>query len=132
MSSAIDIPFQELGGDSKEVPLLKNRPSFRAQDVDHTREHKLGLWMGVYMPTVLNCLSVVFYLRWGYIVGTYGLWLSYGMLFFSEIVVFLTILSVSALVTNGRVKGGGAYCIRLIVYGFVGVASHFPSCLSLT
>lgn len=112
----VDIPFKEMNSDgSAPAGAVTHRASFRPTWVDPAAEHKLGLWLGVYIPTVLNCMGVVFFLRWGFIVGQYGIYLSYGMLAISEICVLFTILSISALVTNGRVRGGGAYCTGFLI-----------------
>eukprot|EP00698_Gefionella_okellyi_P013287 TRINITY_DN3627_c0_g1_i1.p1 TRINITY_DN3627_c0_g1~~TRINITY_DN3627_c0_g1_i1.p1 ORF type:complete len:901 (+),score=214.45 TRINITY_DN3627_c0_g1_i1:61-2763(+) len=71
--------------------------------------NKLGTFMGCYVPTMLNELGVVFFLRWGFIVGQYGVVLMLGMFLVSELCAFFTILSLNAVVTNGRVRGGGCY-----------------------
>lgn len=71
-----------------------------------------GTFEGVFLRVVLNILSVVYYLRLGWVVGNLGLLLSYVMILASGAVTILTALSLSAIVTNGKVKGGGVYyCI---------------------
>ncbi|EAX93858.1 Amino acid permease family protein [Trichomonas vaginalis G3] len=71
-----------------------------------------GTFDGVFLRCVLNILSVVYYLRLGWVVGNCGLLLSFLMIIVSGLATTLTTLSLSAIVTNGRVKGGGVYfCI---------------------
>jgi len=74
-------------------------------------ERKSGLssFEGVFVPCVLSIFSVVLFLRLGYIVGQSGLIVCLAMLVVSYTVVFLTILSISGIATNGLVRGGGAY-----------------------
>lgn len=71
--------------------------------------NKLGTFEGVFIPTTLNVLSILMFLRFGFILGQTGI---LGMLFLLTIsygIDLLTTLSVSAIATNGTVKGGGAY-----------------------
>lgn len=71
-----------------------------------------GTFDGVFLRCVLNILSVVYYLRLGWVVGNCGLLLSFVMILVSGLATTLTTLSLSAIVTNGTVKGGGVYfCI---------------------
>ena len=71
-----------------------------------------GTFEGVFLRAVLNILSVVYYLRLGWVVGNVGLLMSYVMILASGLATTLTALSLSAIVTNGKVKGGGVYyCI---------------------
>ncbi|RYP66413.1 hypothetical protein DL771_007822 [Monosporascus sp. 5C6A] len=65
---------------------------------------KLGVVSGVYIPVVLNIISILMFLRFGSILGLVGL---SGML--AYLVDFITTLSLSAIASNGEVKGGGAY-----------------------
>jgi len=68
----------------------------------------LSTFFGVFVPCVLSIFSVVLFLRMGYVLGQAGLILTLVMLIAYSIVGF-TILSISAISTNGLVKGGGAY-----------------------
>lgn len=72
----------------------------------------LGMFDGVFIRCVLNIISVVYYLRLGWIVGNCGLLLTFVMIIVSSLATIFTTLSLSAIVTNGRIKGGGVYyCI---------------------
>ena len=87
---------------------------------------KLGTASGVYVPVILNIVSVLMFLRFGIILGQVGylgilgrLALFYeklvstnqtiGLLVVAYCVDLLTVFSLSAIASNGEVKGGGAY-----------------------
>eukprot|EP00038_Savillea_parva_P026060 m.51091 g.51091 ORF g.51091 m.51091 type:complete len:907 (-) comp7284_c1_seq1:166-2886(-) len=70
---------------------------------------RLTTFFGVFVPCVLSIFSVILFLRLGYVLGQAGLIVSLIMLVVAYAVVFLTVLSISAISTNGVVKGGGAY-----------------------
>jgi potassium/chloride transporter 9 len=70
---------------------------------------KLGTFAGVFVPTTLNVLSILMFLRFGFILGQSGVTGMMGMLIAAYAIDLLTIMSVSAIATNGTVRGGGAY-----------------------
>lgn len=70
---------------------------------------KLTTFFGVFVPCVLSIFSVILFLRMGYILGQAGLIVTLVMLTVAYTIVVLTILSISAISTNGLVRGGGAY-----------------------
>ena len=72
-------------------------------------QEKLGTFSGVFVPTTLNVLSILMFLRFGMILGQSGLLGMMGMLIVSYIINLVTTLSISAIATNGTVRGGGAY-----------------------
>ncbi|CCC10051.1 unnamed protein product [Sordaria macrospora k-hell] len=79
-------------------------------DHEHqSKRHKLGVVSGVYIPVCLNILSILMFLRFGSILGQIGLLGMLGLLFIAYSVDFVTTLSLSAIASNGEVKGGGAY-----------------------
>ncbi|GME95426.1 unnamed protein product [[Candida] boidinii] len=73
------------------------------------KPEKLGTIGGVFIPTVLNVLSILMFLRFGFIIGQMGILGTLLLLFLSYGIDLLTTLSVSAIATNGTVRGGGAY-----------------------
>ncbi|KUI71100.1 Vacuolar cation-chloride cotransporter 1 [Cytospora mali] len=80
--------------------------------MDHpsgSRRHKLGTVSGVYIPVCLNIFSILLFLRFGMILGQIGLLGMLGLLIVSYLVGIITTLSLSAVASNGEVKGGGAY-----------------------
>ncbi len=70
---------------------------------------KLGTFSGVFVPTTLNVLSILMFLRFGFILGQSGVIAMMGMLIASYLINLITTLSLSAIATNGTVRGGGAY-----------------------
>ncbi|KAH7033000.1 amino acid permease-domain-containing protein [Microdochium trichocladiopsis] len=70
---------------------------------------KLGTASGVYVPVVLNILSILMFLRFGSILGSIGLFGFLGLLVIAYLINLATALSLSAIASNGEVKGGGAY-----------------------
>lgn len=98
---------------SKESSHLLSVPSehYRATPTSQKPEDdsKLDTFNGVFVPTSLNVISILMFLRFGFIVGQLGILGSLGMLVLSYVIDSLTVMSVSAIATNGTVKGGGAY-----------------------
>lgn len=74
-----------------------------------SKKMKLGAVSGVYIPTLLNILSILLFLRFGSILGRVGLVGMLGLLVVAYFVDLVTTLSLSAIASNGEVKGGGAY-----------------------
>ncbi|KAL5121882.1 hypothetical protein ACEQ8H_000097 [Pleosporales sp. CAS-2024a] len=70
---------------------------------------KLGTFAGVFVPVTLNVLSILMFLRFGFILGQAGFVGMLGMLIASYSINLLTTMSISAIATNGTVRGGGAY-----------------------
>ena len=70
---------------------------------------KLGTFSGVFVPTSLNVLSILMFLRFGFILGQSGFLGMMGMLITSYLINLVTTLSISAIASNGTVRGGGAY-----------------------
>lgn len=70
---------------------------------------KLGTFSGVFVPTCLNVLSILMFLRFGFILGQGGVLGMMGMLIVAYIINLITTFSLSAIASNGTVRGGGAY-----------------------
>ncbi|KAM3511102.1 hypothetical protein MY11210_005276 [Beauveria gryllotalpidicola] len=70
---------------------------------------KLGLTSGVFIPVFLNILSILMFLRFGLILGQVGFLGFLALMLTAYCVDLLTTLSLSAIASNGEVKGGGAY-----------------------
>ncbi|RAL08949.1 putative cation chloride cotransporter [Aspergillus homomorphus CBS 101889] len=93
-------PFRESGVDQKEREAQKRV----SENYD-----KLGTFSGVFVPTTLNVLSILMFLRFGFILGQAGLLGMFGLLAISYTINLVTTMSLSAIATNGTVRGGGAY-----------------------
>jgi potassium/chloride transporter 9 len=95
--------------------------ALRSEDVDasegnlqpagHEKNSKnqLGVINGVYVPCLINIIGVVLFLRVGWAVSHVG-WAGLLAIFVvGETAAVLTVLSLSAIVSNGTMKGGGTY-----------------------
>nr|AMO44056.1 Na+/K+/2Cl- cotransporter protein [Penaeus japonicus] len=70
---------------------------------------KFGWIEGVLMRCLLNIWGVMLFLRVSWMVGQAGLLYSLMIIIMANIVTVVTTLSMSAVATNGRIKGGGVY-----------------------
>ncbi|GLT64992.1 hypothetical protein SLA2020_374500 [Shorea laevis] len=70
---------------------------------------KLGTMMGVFVPCLQNILGIIYYIRFSWIVGMAGIGESLLLVAFCGLCTFLTSMSLSAIATNGAMKGGGPY-----------------------
>ena len=74
-----------------------------------TAGYGFGTFQGVFTPSILTIIGVVMYLRFGWVLGSVGLTKTLVIVTISSIITFLTGLSISALATNMKMGGGGAY-----------------------
>ncbi|KAG7300179.1 hypothetical protein JYU34_015728, partial [Plutella xylostella] len=72
---------------------------------------KLGWIQGVLIPCLLNIWGVMLFLRISWVVAQAGVGLALVIILISAVVCVITTLSMSAICTNGEVKGGGIYYI---------------------
>jgi len=70
---------------------------------------KIGWIKGVLVPCLLNIWGVIMFLRLSWIVGQAGIGMSSVIVLLASVVTTISALSMSAICTNGEVKGGGAY-----------------------
>jgi amino acid transporter len=70
---------------------------------------KLGTFAGVFTPSVLTILGIILFLRLGYVVGNAGLARALMMIGLANAISVLTSISLAAIATNLKVKGGGDY-----------------------
>ena len=70
---------------------------------------KFGTFGGVFTPNVLTILGVIMFLRFGQITGQAGVINAILILVCAKLITSLTSISLAAIATNTRVKGGGAY-----------------------
>lgn len=79
------------------------------KDHPEPKDHKLGVFSGVFTPSILTILGLILFLRMGYTVGHAGLGKVLVLITIANLVSVLTTMSLSAIATNIQVKGGGAY-----------------------
>lgn len=72
-------------------------------------KNRFGTFGGVFTPSILTILGVIFFLRAGFVVGSGGIVGALLILCIAEAIILVTCSSVAALATNTPVKGGGAY-----------------------
>ncbi len=97
----------------------------------------LGTFLGVFTPTVLTILGVIMYLRFGWLVGSLGLFRVLAVVLLANMITFITTLSFSAVATNAKVGAGGAYFIisrslGLELGGAIGVPLFLSQAFSVT
>ncbi|KAG6385253.1 hypothetical protein SASPL_154084 [Salvia splendens] len=87
--------------DGEDAPIRVERP--KGNNV------KMGTMMGVFVPCLQNILGIIYYIRFSWIVGMAGIGQSLLLVAFCGSCTFLTTISLSAIATNGAMKGGGPY-----------------------
>lgn len=70
---------------------------------------RLGTFGGVFTPSLLTILGLVLFLRLGFVAGNVGLVRMLVILALATSVSILTTMSMAAMATNLRVRGGGVY-----------------------
>ncbi len=81
------------------------------------QRNQFGTFGGVFTPCILTILGVIMFMRANFVVGQAGVVGAVGILCLSVAITFLTALSTSAIGTNMRVRGGGAYFLVSRVLG---------------
>jgi amino acid transporter len=69
----------------------------------------LGTFAGVFTPSILTILGIILFLRLGFVVGSAGLGPALLIFGLANGISILTSVSLSAIATNLKVKGGGDY-----------------------
>ncbi|XP_045483258.1 bumetanide-sensitive sodium-(potassium)-chloride cotransporter isoform X2 [Harmonia axyridis] len=88
-----------------------NTESIEKQGAPSHEGIKLGWIQGVLIPCLLNIWGVMLFLRVSWVVAEAGIGGSLIIIGISALVCVVTTLSLSAISTNGEVKGGGIYYI---------------------
>ena len=81
----------------------------RLQAGTEANKGTLGTFAGVFTPSILTILGIIFFLRLGYVVGNAGLGRTLLIITLANTISVLTTFSLSAIATNLKVKGGGDY-----------------------
>ncbi|XP_031571978.1 solute carrier family 12 member 1-like, partial [Actinia tenebrosa] len=105
-----------LESDSSFQPLVEHSQDDKSEDDQQleiksstANAPKFGWIKGVLFGCLLNIWGVMLYLRLSWVVGQAGIGMATVIILLSAVVTTLTTLSMSAICTNGEVKGGGAY-----------------------
>ena len=82
----------------------------KPSSTDTTRSAgRLGTFAGVFTPSVLTILGIILFLRLGYVLGSAGLGRGLVIIALANAISVLTSISLSAVATNLKVRGGGDY-----------------------
>ncbi len=97
---------------------------------------RFGTFSGVFVPNVLTIFGVVLFFGTGSLVGNAGLLGSLLIIVIANLITFFTALSMSAITTNIRIKGGGAYFLvsRSLgpeMGGAIGLTLYFAQIFSI-
>eukprot|EP00040_Diaphanoeca_grandis_P027474 m.156509 g.156509 ORF g.156509 m.156509 type:complete len:941 (-) comp30999_c0_seq1:52-2874(-) len=104
---------------SSSTPLLPNKGGINGSAADALVEegqpeqanekNQLGTINGCYVPCLLNIMGIVLFMRLPWATGQAGLSGILGGIALAECMALPTVLSLSAIVSNGDMSGGGAY-----------------------
>ena len=81
------------------------------QQTNQARDAKLGTFAGVFTPSILTILGIILFLRLGFVIGQAGIGRALAIILMANVISILTSVSLSAIATNLRVKGGGDYYV---------------------
>ncbi len=81
----------------------------REQTAAGGQKRLLGTFGGVFTPSILTILGIILFRRLGYVVGGAGLASALLMLGLATLISVNTSVSLSAIATNRKVRGGGDY-----------------------
>ncbi|MBN2716604.1 MAG: amino acid permease [Deltaproteobacteria bacterium] len=96
---------------------MNTKANIKATHGEANGQNQFGMFGGVFTPCVLTILGVIMFMRAGFVVGHTGIWLALLILGISKLITFTTGLSISAISTNIKMKGGGVYCMISRVLG---------------
>lgn len=101
-----------------------------------TTAPRFGTFGGVFTPCTLTILGVIMFLRFGFVVGEAGLWGAFAIVVAAKVITTLTALSLSAISSNTRVRGGGVYfmisrSLGVEFGGSIGVVFYLAQAISV-
>jgi len=100
-------------------------------------QKRFGTFSGVFLPNILTIFGVILFYREGWLVGNTGLLGAVLIILIANLITIATALSLSAIVTNIKVKGGGAYYLvsRSLgpeIGGAIGISLFFAQTFSIS
>ena len=113
--------------------LKENMPDKSKQS---TTRNRFGTFAGVFTPAILTILGVIMFMRANFVVGQAGVLGALSILVIAKSITLTTSLSIAAISTNMRVRGGGFYFLISRVLGAefggaIGIALFFALALSV-
>ncbi|MBN2342045.1 MAG: amino acid permease [Deltaproteobacteria bacterium] len=93
------------------------KENVKTAQTEESGQNQFGMFGGVFTPCVLTILGVIMFMRAGFVVGHTGIWLALLILGISKLITSMTSLSISAISTNIKMKGGGVYYMISRVLG---------------
>jgi len=98
----------------REEEIKQNGKSEKSKEEDLENQKKgkvikFGWIEGVYMRCLLNIWGVMLFLRLTWVMGQCGIVQGLLVMTFCNVVTTITAISMSAVSTNGQIKGGGVY-----------------------
>jgi amino acid transporter len=98
--------------------------------------NRFGTFAGVFTPAILTILGVIMFMRANFVIGQAGVLGALSILVIAKSITLTTALSVAAISTNMRVRGGGFYFLISRVLGAefggaIGIALFFALSLSV-
>jgi len=100
-------------------------------------EKRFGTFNGVFLPTFLTIIGVIFYLRFGWVVGNAGVLGALAIVVLAHVITISTALSMASITTNMEVEGGGAYflisrSLGLEIGGSIGIPLYLSQVISVS
>ncbi|MFC1844442.1 amino acid permease [Thermodesulfobacteriota bacterium] len=98
--------------------------------------NRFGTFGGVFTPSILTILGVIMFMRANFVIGQAGVIGALSILVIAKSITLFTSLSLAAISTNMRVRGGGFYFLISRVLGVefggaIGIALFFALTLSV-
>ena len=111
MSGTINTPLIAAGSpvSSHRDASTSITPNGGGEPAAKIHKNELATLNGVYVPCCLNIMGIILFLRLGWGVSQAGVFGTLLIIVVAEVMAILTVLSFSAIVTNGEMAGGGSY-----------------------
>jgi len=106
------------------------------ESIKNSTRNRFGTFGGVFTPAILTILGVIMFMRANFVVGQAGVIGALSILIIAKSITALTSLSIAAISTNMRMRGGGSYFLISRVLGVefggaIGIALFFALALSV-
>lgn len=87
--------------------LINKKPFFIFRKKE--KNEKLGTLKGVFIPNILQMIGVILFMRLSWILGHVGMTKMGMIIGISSLLLFVTSLSMTSIVSNMKMEGGGSY-----------------------